>query len=300
MTYNYLWLVNRLCQKLNEVELDSSTFADANGVYADFKAAVNAAIGDICQIQDNQWPFNWVNTTFTTTIGVNEYNNHANALNVEWESFKIKRQPLTVASITQTAGTAIATVSAGHQLITGDTVYISGANQSDYVGNFNVVVTSSTQFTFSVSSSATSPATGTIILYPPYPTKKLTLIDYDAYGEEGWEEYDDNMIQTGQYNVPKLVVRKLDNNFIISPKPDRIYTVSYGYFTSPDDLVLYNDVPVIPETWKETIVKVAIYQAYMFRDNLEEAVKAEKDFTDDIVSMRRILIPQQTFMRAID
>lgn len=297
MTYNYLWLINRLCQKMGEVELYAIDVPTAQGVYADFKSAINAAIGDICQQQDNEWPFNWVSQTDYTTIGINEYTKPVAAVNIDWDSFRIKRQPVGITSITQVGGLATATVSGGHLLITGDNVRIYGANQADYVGNFTVTVTSSTTFTFSVSASAVTPATGTLYLIPPFATKKLTQIDYDAYREEGWEERDDNMLGTDQFGVPDKVVRKPDNNFIISPRPNRIYPINYNYYTMPSDLVLYSDVPVIPEEWKETIVKGAIYHCYLFRDNIEEAAKAQDDFNKDVVSMRRILIPIPSFMR---
>jgi len=300
MAYNFLYLVNRLCQKFNEVELDATNFSNAVGVYADFKASINAAIKDIYKTQDVEWPFAWSNTTTTTTIGTNEYTAAAAALAIDWDSFRIKKLPLAVYTLTQTGGTATATVLAGHQLVTGDTVYITGADQSDYVGSFNVTVTSSTQFTFTVSSSAVTPATGTIIMYPPYETKKLRQIDYDAYREEGWEERDDSMIRSTDYNCPQLLVRKPDNNFIISPKPDRIYTLSYDYFSIEDDLVDYTDEPVVPEQFKEAIVKGGVYWAYMFRDNIEEASIARDDFRADVNNMRRILIPQPYFMRVVN
>lgn len=300
MTYNYLWLTNRLCQKMNEVELTSTNFASANGVYADFKSAINAAIGDICQQQDNEWGFNWVSTTFPTVIGTNEYTKHASALNIDWDSFRIKRQPIVITTLTQAGGVATADVSTGHQLITGDNVRIYGANETGYTGNFGVTVVSPTSFTFNVPTSTVTPATGTILLAPPYSTKKLLHIDIDAYREEGWEETDDNMLETGQFSVPNKVVRKIDNNFILTPKPDRIYTIMYEYFTMPSDLVDYNDVPTIPEDWKETIIKGAIYHCYLFRDNLEEAAKAQGDFDKDVVSMRRILIPIPSFMRVVN
>jgi len=300
MAYNYLWLVNRLCQKFNEVELTSSTFANAAGVYADFKSSINAAIKDLYQDEDNEWPFGWHETTFVTTIGDNEYNKHASAISLDWDSFRIKRVPLAIYTLTQTSGTATATVTAGHQLVTGDSVYISGANQDGYVGSFIVTVVSPTVFTFEVDSSTVSPATGTIIVYPPYSTKRLKWIDIDAYREEGREERDDNMIQVGQYSRPQIVVRKTDNNFLLSPKPDRIYTVAYDYFSTEADLVLYTDVPTIPEEWKEVIVKGGVYYTYLFRDNIEEAAAAKNDFKDAAKNARRILIPIPYFMRVVD
>lgn len=285
---------------MGEVELDFSSFADADGVYNDFKESVNATIKDIYKEEDMEWPFGWHNTTFVTTIGQNYYTKDANALAVDWDSFKIKKIPLSVYSITQTGGLATATVLAGHQLVTGDNIRLSGADQIDYVGLFGVTVISATQFTFNTTATAISPATGTVLLYPTYSTRKLRYIDYDAYREERFEREDDDMLIPGQFNTPTRVVRKPDNNLLLSAKPDRIYTISYDFFSIEDDLVLYSDVPLIPEPFKQTIVDGAIYHAYMFRDNLEEAQEAKDKYTRGINTMRRILIPQQYFMRIVD
>ena len=297
MTYEYLHLVNRLCKRLNEVPLTSSTFAAADGVYADFKESINSAIRDICSQQDTEWPFLWQDTSFTTVIGTGEYSKAAGAVAVDWDSFYIKKPAISVTSITQSAGTATATVSAGHQLVTGDSVYLLGADQTDYVGSFSVTVTSSTVFTFTVSSSATSPATGTILMYPPYSTKKLTLIDYDKYRQEGELESDTDMYLTTQYSKPERVVRKPDNNFILTHKPDRIYTVGYQYYGLPTALSAYTDVPIIPEFFEDTIVEGAMVLGYFFRDNIEQTSKAEDTYRDKLSDMRRILIPQTGYMR---
>lgn len=300
MTYEYLHLVNRLCYKLNEVPLTSSNFSTADGVYNDFKNAINAAIKDICSQQDTEWPFLWSNNTFVTVVGSHEYSKAAGLVSIDWDSFYIKRAPLTIASLTQSSGTATATVSAGHQLETGDSVYISGATETEYNGDFIVTVSSSTVFTYSVDSSATSPATGTPVLYPPYSTKKLTWIDYDKYRKEGNLERDIEMFRTDSFSVPEVVVRKPDNNFIISPKCDRIYTIIYEGFTTPTALSSYNDVPIIPEFFEEVIVNGAIVHGYLFRDNIEETSKAEDIYKDGLVDMRRILIPQAYYMRVSD
>jgi hypothetical protein len=299
MTYNYLHLVNRLCNKLNEVPLDSSNFSTAGGVYADFKHAVNAAIRDICAQHDNEWPFLWQKLTFSTTIGQHEYTKDASAVNIDWDSFYVKKPQLTITSLTQTAGLATATVSAGHQLVTGDSVYISGADQSQYNGNFTATVTSPTDFTFSVDPLAISPATGTITMYPPYTTQKLTLIDYDKYRQEGELERDLDSYEASQYQKPRVIVRQPNNDFILSPKADRVYTVSYESFVKPVSLALHSDVPIIPENFEDVIVDGAIVHGYFFRDNIEQTTKAENSYQDKLNDMRRILIPMQSYMRIV-
>lgn len=65
--------------------------------------------------------------------------------------------------LVQTSGTATATSTTAHGLVRGNYVTISGANETEYNGAMEVLtVPSTTTFTFSVDSSATSPATGTI------------------------------------------------------------------------------------------------------------------------------------------
>lgn len=64
-------------------------------------------------------------------------------------------------SITQTGGLATCTMSA-HGFLSGQTVTVYGATQSEYNGNKVITVLTPNTFTFAVSSGAVSPATGTI------------------------------------------------------------------------------------------------------------------------------------------
>ena len=301
MAYNYLYLVNRLCHKFNEVPLDSTTFASADGVYAEFKDAINAAIKDIHIRKNNEWPFCWQQLQFRTTAGVGEYTKNPNAVNIDWDSFQIVKQPIVIDTLTQTGGLATATVAAGHTFQNNDYIYIVGANQVGYNGSFYINVVDSTHFTFAVPSTTVTPATGLLLYaFPPYSNTKLKFADYDAYRDEGYQQRDNNAYQIGQYGVPFYAVRKTDNNIILSPKPNRTFTVQYDSFTLPDDLVLFSDVPTIPEVHKEVIIYAALWCVYMFRDNKEEADLADDRYKESIEDMARILIPQQTYMRIVD
>lgn len=69
----------------------------------------------------------------------------------------------TVSSLTESSGTATATTSEAHGYKRNMVVTIAGADQSDYNGSQTILtVPSTTTFTFAVSNSPTSPATGTI------------------------------------------------------------------------------------------------------------------------------------------
>jgi hypothetical protein len=68
----------------------------------------------------------------------------------------------TVTSITRASTTATVTATA-HGFTTGDQVNIRGAAETDYNGDFIVTVTDADTFTYTVSGSPATPATGTII-----------------------------------------------------------------------------------------------------------------------------------------
>lgn len=73
-------------------------------------------------------------------------------------------QPLSVTSITRSGTTATVTLSAAHYMKSGATVRIEGAGESAYntIAEITVPDAAPTTFTYEVSGSPTSPATGTI------------------------------------------------------------------------------------------------------------------------------------------
>lgn len=67
-----------------------------------------------------------------------------------------------VSSITRSGTTATVTTAAAHGFSTGDVALIAGAAETAYNGEFVVTVTGSTSFTYDVTGSPATPATGTI------------------------------------------------------------------------------------------------------------------------------------------
>lgn len=67
-----------------------------------------------------------------------------------------------VTSITRSSSTATITTSASHGLVTGDTIVVAGATQSEYNGTFAFTKTGDTTGTYTVSGTPATPATGTI------------------------------------------------------------------------------------------------------------------------------------------
>lgn len=81
-----------------------------------------------------------------------------------------------VTSLTRSNSTATATVS-NHGLSTGDSATISGANQAQYNGTFEITVVDVDTFTYTVTGAPATPATGTIIAVfaAPFTTIMQTI-----------------------------------------------------------------------------------------------------------------------------
>lgn len=82
----YLELVNNVLTRLNENNLDSSTFASARGIHAAAKIGVRNAVMRI-NAQKWEWPFNSANVTKTLTAGTGIYSFEADYKIADWESF---------------------------------------------------------------------------------------------------------------------------------------------------------------------------------------------------------------------
>jgi len=79
-----------------------------------------------------------------------------------------------ISSITRSGSTASATTAASHGLVSGDSVRITGANETQYNGTFSVTVTGGTTFDYTVSGTPATPATGTIKLTSPWDQNSNT------------------------------------------------------------------------------------------------------------------------------
>jgi hypothetical protein len=83
---------------------------------------------------------------------------------------------ISVSTLTSSGTTATCTTATAHGLSNNEFVVIAGAVETAYNGTFKVTVTSTTQFTYTLASATTSPATGTITA-----TKNNIIIRYYFY-----------------------------------------------------------------------------------------------------------------------
>jgi hypothetical protein len=124
----------------------------------------------------------------------------------------------------------------------------------------------------------------------PITPVDLPSINYHVYRRTYWKR--DQELTTDDYTKPNQIVRKPDNSVLVTPVPDKVYTIQYEYYTMPTALVNATDTTIIPDEFEQLIIDKALHYAYMFRDNVEQAALAQKRYEDNVNRVRRILIPQ--------
>ena len=85
-----------------------------------------------------------------------------------------------VTSITRVSSTATVTTGAAHGLASNDWVTIAGAVETEYNGTFQVTVTGGSTFTYTVSGTPATPATGTITWVQVYVRFRGKVSDIDV------------------------------------------------------------------------------------------------------------------------
>jgi uncharacterized phage protein gp47/JayE len=97
-------------------------------------------------------------------------------------SATISAQTIGITTLTRSGSTATATTTANHNLATGVSVTIAGASQSDYNITATINVISNTQFTYTISGTPASPATGTITASFTSAFVFIKALDYGVNG----------------------------------------------------------------------------------------------------------------------
>tara|TARA_R100001377_G_scaffold82897_1_gene63751 strand:+ start:2915 stop:3667 length:753 start_codon:yes stop_codon:yes gene_type:complete len=126
-------------------------------------------------------------------------------------------------------------------------------------------------------------------------TKKLAVITYDEYLEK---YVDQEYAATQQRALPRLVFHGPDEKYGVVQAPDQAYTLVFDYFTFADDLAAHGDTMVIPDRFKHVVINGAMYHAYMFRGNSQDALITREETDEGIKAMRSLLINRYHYMRS--
>ena len=294
MAYNYLGLVNDVNKRLNEVELTSSNFSSAIGEYSMVKDAINVAIRFINQ-HEFSYPFNSAVNSTTVTPGVTRYDIPTNTKLIDYKTARIKKD--TDLSV---SGNNLGTMTY-YEYISKDY-----ANQEDDIQSTTINAASGLSAsveTISVTSSTGFSSTGTLyiggeqITYTGILGNDFTGCTRGANSTTAAIIADDvTVTQFDNGGVPKFIVRTPDNNYLLYPFPDKQYTIGFDYFTLPTDLSDSTDAPSLPEQFRTVIVEGAMYTAYMFRGETQEATIMKDNFEEGIKNMRTLYINRYDYV----
>jgi len=126
-------------------------------------------------------------------------------------------------------------------------------------------------------------------------TQRLRKIMYEEYLDKYIDaEYNTS---TGIREIPRMVAQAPGSEFLVYPSPDESYTLVYDYYSLPVDLILYSDVPTLPEAFRHIIVDGAMFYAYQFRADYENAQLMWERYKDGIANMKSIYINRYEYMR---
>jgi hypothetical protein len=126
-------------------------------------------------------------------------------------------------------------------------------------------------------------------------TSKLRIMSYEDY----LDKHVDQEYATAGTNsgVPSYIVRTPDMAFAVVPAPDKAYELVYEYYRLPVDLSSATDVPNVPEQFRSVIIDGAMYYAYLFRGNTQDATLMQEKFSRGIKQMRTIYINRTDYVR---
>lgn len=127
-------------------------------------------------------------------------------------------------------------------------------------------------------------------------TQKLQIIAYEDYLENYLDdEY--NTSNTSIRSLPKRVFRTPNQQYGVHPVPNYAYELVYEYYKNTVELDNATDVPVYPEQFRPVIVDGAMYYAYTFRGNTQDATLHLQKFNDGIKDMRSLYINRYDYIR---
>lgn len=126
-------------------------------------------------------------------------------------------------------------------------------------------------------------------------TVKLKIMQYEEY----LDKYIDNEYNSAASirNIPEYIVRTPSRELILVPTPDQEYELVYEYYQLGYDLELHNDVPTLPETYRNVIVDGAMYYVYQFRSDTQMASLSQQRFEDGIKYLRSQHINRTQYVR---
>ena len=294
MALTFLSLTNSTITRMNEVELTSSNFTGSRGVQTQCKAAVNEAIRYINQ-REFGYSFNHATNTESLVPGKVRYTLPTSTKSVDYNTARIKRNTTLNAS-----GSNLGSLNYNE--------YIQNeyANQEDEINSTTLNGShSSTVTTLTLTSTTGFDASGTIYLggeqvtYSAISGNDLTGCTRGANSTTAATHADDVFVaQFDNGGVPRNIVRTPDNNYLVYPFPDKEYTLTFDYYTFPDDLSAHGDITTIPDRFAPVVIDGATAFVYQYRGEMQQYQLNFARFEQGIKNMQSLLINKYEYVRS--
>ena len=289
----FLALTNSVLARLNEVQLTSSNFSNARGIQVQAQNAVNESIRFINQREFN-YPFNHSAKTETLVPGSVRYSIPTDAKHVDYNTFRIVKD-----DNVNSGGTSLAILQYNE--------YIDRfvEQEDEIVSTTLAEELDATETEIDVASSTGFDSAGTLfieneqITYTGISTNTFTGCTRGANGTTAATHSNSTSVaQFERGGVPTHVVRTPDNNFLLYPFPNKVYSLKYDYFTFASDLSAHGDTPSIPDRFSPVIIDGATAFVYQYRGETQQYQLNFSRFEQGIKNMQSLLVNKYEYVRA--
>ena len=116
----------------------------------------------------------------------------------------------------------------------------------------------------------------------------LRFIERDEWYKNHRDD-DDTSGTTGR-SAPLYVFPSHGSGYGVSPSPDKTYSLKFRYYLNYTDIIAQGDVTRIPASYDNVLVDGALYQMYLFKDNIEAAQLALMTFERGVKDLQGLYI----------
>lgn len=125
-------------------------------------------------------------------------------------------------------------------------------------------------------------------------TTPLVWIKRDEYVR--YLEGDDRDAGVSGLRMPRFIAPGIGKTFLVSPSPDKTYTVAYDYFAKSPRMTLYDDTHNIPVEYDYVVIEFALKNFYMNKDNIALAQEQRDRANRALTTMRHTQANIQDYM----
>lgn len=189
----------------------------------------------------------------------------------------ITTESIVVSSITRLGSVATVTTLNAHNLATGVSVTISGADQADYNVTATISVTSTNTFTYTVANNPVTPATGTILANATFAHVAVRATEFGSSSNTGAASQlslvsaipNVDNIATVDFNGITGGLNEESDESVRARLLDRLANFSTAFSNSGIETFIKQNYPTITRVWVQDATPSAGYVTIYFTEDAE-------------------------------